>query len=356
MTDLYVVIPALEPDGRLCGYIEKLRKKTEARIVVVDDGSGREYDPLFEQIEKMEGCAVLRHGKNMGKGRALKTGFSHIRDTEDGQSRILCADSDGQHLAEDVLKISEKMRGYPDDLILGSRDFSDPSVPFRSRFGNRMTSFIFWIVCGRWLSDTQTGFRAFHSTLLDHMIEIPGERFEYETRMLADCVQKKIPIRTEPICTVYENGNEGSHFRPVRDSLSVISVLFSGILRFCASSLFCAALDLLLFWGLSQTVPDGSGILWKIALPAVISRILSAAANWLINGSLVFGSGGGAVCALKYAFLMLGMVLCSAGLTSVLWRGLGIPLTAAKVFCDTALFFVSYRIQKAWVFRPAKCE
>lgn len=70
-------------------------------------------------------------------------------------------------------------------LALGTRDFSKDNVPFKSRAGNWITSVCFFLACRARLSDTQTGLRAFPSELLDEMLSIEGDRYEYEMRMLA---------------------------------------------------------------------------------------------------------------------------------------------------------------------------
>ncbi|WP_233260403.1 hypothetical protein [Paenisporosarcina sp. OV554] len=40
---------------------------------MVNDGSGKEFAPFFEAIDKIPEVKVLHHPTNQGKGRALKT-------------------------------------------------------------------------------------------------------------------------------------------------------------------------------------------------------------------------------------------------------------------------------------------
>ena len=179
MKEVYIVIPALEPSENFPGYIRTLRQMIRARTVVIDDGSGEKYAGVFQEIEAMPGCRVLHHSENQGKGRALKTGFRYIRDHSGENSLILCADCDGQHLPEDGLKLIKAAEEYPGEIVLGVRDFSEEWVPWKSRFGNRISSRLFRFFSGAELEDTQTGFRAFGGELLDLLLDIPGERFEY---------------------------------------------------------------------------------------------------------------------------------------------------------------------------------
>ena len=114
-------------------------------------------------------------------------------------------------------------------------------VPWKSRFGNWISSVVFRALSGIYLADTQTGFRAFDGSLLELMLRVPGERFEYETSVLLACAKQDIPVRTEKIETVYEEKNAGTHFRPVKDSIRVMAALFHEPAKFILSSLFCAA-------------------------------------------------------------------------------------------------------------------
>ena len=181
----YIIIPTLEPDPCFCARIEELLEQMAAQVVVVDDGSGEDYREIFKRIDEMDECIVLHHEENKGKGRALKTGFSYVRrcvaaekETAGGNEElmkpaagILCLDSDGQHSAENGAEMLELAENCPGTLILGGRDFSGREVPWKSRLGNRVSSAVFRLISGRYLSDTQTGLRAFDDSLLDLMLE-----------------------------------------------------------------------------------------------------------------------------------------------------------------------------------------
>ena len=351
----WIVIPALEPGDGLCAYIRELQQRICASVLVVDDGSGDASRHIFDRIGEMKGCAVLRHGHNRGKGRALKTAFAYVEEHAGQESRIVCVDCDGQHAPEDVEYLLGLAAVESGTLILGARDFSEEGVPFRSLFGNRAVSFLFWLVCGKWFRDTQTGLRAFDGSLLELMREIPGERFEYETQMLVSCAKNGVPIIDRPIRTIYEDGNAGSHFRPFRDSVSVLRALFSELIRFASSSLVCAALDVLLFWSVLEalTAGAGDGGFRKIAAATGTARIVSAGLNYVLNRSYVFHSDRKALS--RYLVLCAALAAASAVLVFALSRF--VPVTPVwKVFCDTVLFFVSYRIQKIWVFAGEKSD
>jgi len=354
-----ILIPSLEPDERLPAYIRRLKESGFGSIVVVDDGSGEAYQPIFREVEQVADTVVLHHEVNRGKGVALKTGYRHILETMgDRISGVITADADGQHTVEDCLKLAQKLQEHRKALYLGSRDFSQVHVPPKSRFGNRLTSAVFRLLYGQYLPDTQTGLRAFRREELPFMIAVEGERFEYEMKVLIACARAKIPMIPVTIETIYENENAGTHFHPVRDSVRIYKVILGSFFKFMASSLTCVAIDHGIFNLLNLAVfrnGDGQngGV---ILLCTVIARVISAGTNFVLNRKLVFRQKGKAGRAFaRYVLLSTGIMLLSAGGTWLLGR-VGIPPTVAKLIVDTILYFVSYRFQAGWVFTEEKAD
>lgn len=124
-----LVIPSLEPKENFIRILEELSKEF-SNIIVVNDGSSEKYDFIFEEIEKMN-IIVLKHGINLGKGRALKTAFNYILSECNDIDIVVTADlAFGQHLSKDILKCSSVAIDKPHSLILGvswpAQDFSLP--------------------------------------------------------------------------------------------------------------------------------------------------------------------------------------------------------------------------------------
>lgn len=350
-----VVIPSLEPDERLVPYIHSLIKKGFEDIVVIDDGSGPDYQKIFATIKTLKGCMVLHHSQNKGKGCALKTGYGYL-EGRGGCYGVVTADSDGQHTVEDVLKLAGHLAKGEQGLFLGARDFSMHHVPWKSFMGNRITSFLFWLLYGQKLSDTQTGLRGFASQYLPFMQQIAGERFEYEMNVLIACSREKIPMISVPIQTVYENNNEGSHFRAVRDAARIYKVLFGNFFRFAGVSIISFLLDQGLFHLFRGLLPKAFSLsaAMVIDIATVGARLISAPFNFACNRRLVFTGENKTAKALgRYILLALGIMGASA-LGVVLLNKIKVPIWLAKVVVDGALYFASYRIQREWVFKQPK--
>ncbi|GBF12600.1 glycosyltransferase family 2 protein [Tepidibacillus sp. HK-1] len=231
MRNYAIIIPALNPTNSLVDYVKSLLEEGAAQIIVVNDGSKEELDDIFTELNKIEGCTVLTHETNQGKGRALKTAFQYYLEFHKDLEGVITADADGQHSLEDVYKVAKAIENSDQGIVLGVRDFSKPNVPFRSNIGNRITSLIFRLLFGYKLEDTQTGLRGIPNKILPQIQELKGERYEYEINMLIYTTKMNIKISEVPIQTLYFNNNAGSHYKSILDSIRVLSILISGFLR-----------------------------------------------------------------------------------------------------------------------------
>ncbi len=337
---MIILIPAYEPDRRLLELINSLTVKCSFPIVIVDDGSSENFRPIFQAAEEM-GCTVLRHVGNQGKGAALKTGFAYIKDRGETEG-VVCADCDGQHVPEDIIQIAREIQQKRGQLILGSRRFTG-KVPFRSRFGNTVTRMIFGLVTGTRVADTQTGLRGYSADMLDWLMSIPGERFEYEMIMLLEAPEASYKFHEVPIDTVYLQKNKSSHFHPLKDSARV----YLPILKFCTSSFLSGILDFILLMVLG-TLTD------NLLLSVISARVCSSVFNYSINKNFVFyGSHTRIKSSVPKYFGLVALILALNYLVlTTLHTSIGIPLFYSKLLTEAILFVLSYSIQRFYVFRP----
>ena len=228
MQQVVIVLPAFEPDARLQKLVRRLRPAFPD-IVVVNDGS-RTSGALFDELAAVGGVTVLTHAENRGKGAALKTAFAEVLRRFPDACGVVTADADGQHLPEDIVRVAEALRRNQDRLVLGVRAFG-AGVPFRSRLGNLWTVAEFRLLTGRLVRDTQTGLRGIPLALIPGFGTLPGERYDFEIRMLANAATQTAGIVQVPIETVYEKGNGTSHFRPLADTLDTQRALFAEALK-----------------------------------------------------------------------------------------------------------------------------
>lgn len=397
MEKYIALVPAYEPEPVFIRVLQDL-KRQGVEIVVVDDGSGEAYRQIFREASQY--AHILTHRKNQGKGAALKTGLQYIwehcqgeedtiaksacqveqqgkvenirtgaghndkeyllsweasegkeysqgwkddKDAGDNKEtgcNIVTVDADGQHSAEDACRICHMAEHFPDTLILGSRRMKG-KVPLRSRLGNGITRVVFRLTSGVKIYDTQTGLRAFHSTLIPKLLTVPGERYEYEMNVLLQFARDQIPIREETIETIYLSRNETSHFHTVKDSFRI----YKEILKFSASSFISFLTDycfysLFLILGGSLTAAN------------VCARLISASVNYTINRKFVFQNHDNfKKTAVQYFLLAAGILAGNTIVLNLLVRGLGMGELTAKILTELLFFLFSWLIQRSVIFK-----
>lgn len=342
---IVIVIPSLEPDNKLINLVSSIQQyNSDWSVVVVNDGSSEKYSSIYETIENEYQYVVLKHSVNKGKGAAIKTAINDILKNKPDVRYVITIDSDGQHTMEDMIKCIEAAKKNPDSLVFGVREFNK-DVPFRSKFGNILTRNIVRMITGIKLSDTQTGLRVIPVKFLETLLLIPGDRFEYETNMILESKKNKWEIYSQPIETVYLEHNDSSHFRVIKDSIAI----YSTFLKYSISSVLSFLIDILsyallinFFSGLSLDV---------IFISSIIARILSSLFNYFVNRNIVFNKDA------KRSFLKyFGLVLIQISLSSFFIYVTHMYFLQAntvfiKVLIDGTLFFISYYVQKKFIFR-----
>lgn len=338
-----ILIPAYQPNELLIDLVDKLIELGCKDIIVVNDGSGPESKEIFRQIEEKRYCHLCTHAVNLGKGRAIKTGFNYALSKYSDLGGIVTADADGQHSPEDILKVQEKILEYPENLIIGCRSF-DKKVPLRSKIGNELTKKVFHLLTSVKLSDTQTGLRGIPAKYLPECLRLDGEKYEYEINMLVTFCRKGVSLTEVPIKTIYIDQNSSSHFNPIFDSIKIYFVLF----RFLISSLSTAFIDFIVF-----IICSNSGM--SILFSTIISRAVAGNYNFFVNKKIVFKSQSNWIWSfVKYWLLVLLLASISyLGITTLV-NYLTMNLILSKAVIETLLFFISFAVQSKLVFNSAE--
>ncbi len=208
-----IVIPAYNHGTRISDVV----RETAALgypVIVVDDGS---TDRTAETLSSIKGITVLTHPRNMGKGAALRTGFSSAKDSFDWAVTL---DADGQHKAEDIENLLAVVKGEDRPIVVGSRQGMDGiNVPWTSRFGRGFSNFWVWLSGGPRISDSQSGFRLYPlPEILE--LDVRARRFQFEVEVLVTAHRMGIPVVETPVQVIYQKGKERiSHFHPWKDFL-----------------------------------------------------------------------------------------------------------------------------------------
>ena len=269
-----VLIPVYQPTDTLIALTEALSREG-FHILIVDDGSGAAYAPIFSRLEPF--AQILSYSENRGKGYALKHGMRRL--LSDGTcDALITADADGQHSVRDICRVRDELeQGH--SFVLTTRQLHQKGVPFLSRFGNTMSRFICALSGGCYLPDNQSGLRGFSADCLPWLCAIGGDKYDYEMNVLLYAERQELSIRCLPIEVIYLNDNKGSHFDPFRDTVRI----YLRVIRTSRVSLLAAALHLLLI-GVCSVCFGWNGSALTVPLCALVTMLLS----YLGNRFLVF--------------------------------------------------------------------
>ncbi|MEX1052142.1 MAG: glycosyltransferase family 2 protein [Patescibacteria group bacterium] len=206
---LAIVIPAYNEEKTIANVVGSIPDQIDGvsrieTIVVDDNSSDRTY-----RIAKASGAHALSHAMNLGQGGAVLTGITYAKRL--GADAVVTLDADGQH---DPKEIGRLVAGYVQgrgEMIIGSRFLSESikKMPRLKRFGNRAFSLITYLVSGKMLTDTQSGFRLFSSKMADALIgaDLSGYEFCSETIMIAQ--KHRLSVAEVPISTIYDPNRVG---------------------------------------------------------------------------------------------------------------------------------------------------
>jgi len=337
-----ILIPSFNPNHNLLDFVKDLSTNKWSEIVLINDGSSEESQIVFDSCKTIKNVHIINHSKNQGKGVALKTGIKYLSNKSNRIDGLITVDSDGQHLVKDINKIAKSAIYKKNNVFFGIRLF-DKNTPFKSSFGNKLTKNLLYLLNGISINDSQTGLRYLPISILDGLLKLPGEKYEYELECLFAIKDLGYSITEIPITTVYIDNNSGSHFRPLIDSARIYLVF----LKFSLSSLLSFVIDIgmfILFFFYFES----------IYIATMISRIISGIFNFTINRSFVFNINKKSklLKELISYFILWATLLClSALIVSIEQGSSAFRVVPFKILVDLSLFLLSFYVQKNIIFK-----
>lgn len=216
------VVPAFQAERSVGAVVRELMTAalqldatTTPAVLVVDDGSSDRSGSLATAA----GALVLRHAQNRGKGAALLSGFERALSL--GADVAVTVDADGQHPAEEALKLA-RHEAPPNALVLGVRDLLRDGAPRANRFSNGFSNLWMSWFSRRTLADTQCGLRRYplRETLA---LGLASNGYELEAEVILKAVRRDVPIVEVPVRVIYPPESERiSHFHSVRDPARIV--------------------------------------------------------------------------------------------------------------------------------------
>ncbi|HEY1074534.1 MAG TPA: glycosyltransferase family 2 protein [Patescibacteria group bacterium] len=198
---LVIVIPAYN-ESRVIGDVIASLPKTLPGIrritpLVIDDNSSDET----RLCARKAGALCISHGANLGAGGATITGFEAAMLLK--ADIVVTMDGDGQHDPEDLPNLINPIIQKKADVVFGSRLLNNMgNMPLYKKFGNNLMNIITYIFYRIWISDSQSGYKAFSKYAL-RRIRLSTSGYEFCSEICGQIKQKKLHFIEVPIKTIY---------------------------------------------------------------------------------------------------------------------------------------------------------
>lgn len=218
--DVYVVVPAKDEERYIDILIDRLDHLGFVNIVVINDNSQDETALIARERENV---VVLDHSINLGAGAATQTGIAYA--VSNGANIIVTIDADLQHNPDDLIKLINVLRKDNCDLVIGSRFLQKNDIPNSRIFFNKIANVVSWFLTGTYLSDSQSGLKAFNHTLAKHL-DLKYDGFEFCMEIIKEAKSNKLKIKEIPVFVSYtpETLNKG---QGLWSGIRIISKLMS---------------------------------------------------------------------------------------------------------------------------------
>ncbi|HEX4686336.1 MAG TPA: glycosyltransferase family 2 protein [Nocardioides sp.] len=192
---LAVVIAAYNEAGSIGPVLEALpRTICGLRVcpVVIDDGSADET----AKEARAAGAVVGSHGRNLGQGDALRTGFELARHL--GARVVVTMDADGQHDPAELPDLVGPVAGGDADYVQGSRFLGAYDDAGGARdIGIRGFTRLIRLLTGTRITDCTNGYRAIDGQALTRL-QLVEDRFS-ASEILIQAAGQGLRIREVPV-------------------------------------------------------------------------------------------------------------------------------------------------------------
>lgn len=202
------------------------RNIEDYELILVDDGSSDDTVHKARRLANGKQVKVIMHGRNMGKGAAVKTGIA----ASNGE-KIIFIDADGSINPNELPQMLSKLDKY--DMVYGSR------ISYGSKITKSQT--IYRVIAGKIFNhivnlmfdiniyDTLCGFKGFKSEVAKNIARnMQSNRFEFDVEMFI--IAKNAGYNIEELPITWKDV-KGSKVNMLRDPLKMFSSIIKLKLR-----------------------------------------------------------------------------------------------------------------------------
>ncbi len=216
-----VIIPCKNLESHVANVIRAVHAlDLGLDILVVNDGSTDETTRVAEDA----GAVVVEHPVNLGKGAALATGFRYA--VGEGYDTVITMDGDEQHDPASIPAFLDAIEQNGLDVVVGSRMDAVRDMPPLRVWTNRTTSRVVSHLAGHDIPDSQSGYRAIRTPVVDGM-KLVTSRYDTESEILIRAGRRGFSIGAIPIESIYTGGI--SHINKFVDTLRFLRLVWRSL-------------------------------------------------------------------------------------------------------------------------------
>ncbi|MFB3787949.1 MAG: glycosyltransferase family 2 protein [bacterium] len=193
---LSIIVPIYNEEELLPEVLRRVRaidwKNRE--IILVNDCSTDTTAAILQQEQQHPDTKVLTHGRNQGKGAAIRTGLQHFTG-----DIVIIQDADLEYDPNEILHVVRPIAEGKTLVCFGSRFIGSVEA---MRLPNRIANWILaqlvsWLF-GQRITDEATAYKAFHRSVIEK-IPLECHGFEFCPEVTSKVLKMKYGILEVPV-------------------------------------------------------------------------------------------------------------------------------------------------------------
>jgi glycosyltransferase involved in cell wall biosynthesis len=221
---LSIVMPVYNEESTLVEIVKRVQAAPyDKELILVDDCSTDDSKRIMADLEKRyDNLRCFFHSENLGKGGALRTGFSQVRG-----DIVLIQDADLEYDPSDYPALLKPFEDGVADVVFGSRFLGGRYVRvhmFWHYVGNRGLTLLSNCFTNLNLTDMETCYKVFRREFADRL-DLRSLTFAVEPEITAKVARMRARVYEVPISYAGRDYSEGKKIGPKDAVIALFAIV-----------------------------------------------------------------------------------------------------------------------------------